>query len=354
MSFIRVNTSRRATMRDVAALAGTSTAVVSYVVNDGPRSVAENTRKRVQDAIQKLDYQRNDLAKALVAGSSNTYGLVVPDISNPFFAGMAHALEAKVFAAGRTLLLGDSDEIPQRERVIVRNFLQRQVDGLIYIGSDDRAYAEQIAHAGARVVVLDRVSAESAASSVTVKNSDASRLATNHLIEHGYQQIGLLAGPATLLTARDRRAGWIEAMTAAALPIEQSHIQSGPFTKAAGVAMGTRWVETNSMPRAVFASNDQQALGLLRVAAEFNIRVPADLAIVGFDGTEDSAYSFAPLTTVRQPVELIASQAVDLLLNPAPSSPIHIQCEVELIIRQSCGCNVRSADHFGRRELNLS
>ena len=326
-------------MRDVAMLAGTSTAVVSYVVNGGPRAVAEATRLRVQDAIEKLSYQRNDLAKALVAGSSDTYGLIVPDISNPFFAGIAHALETEVFAAGKILLLGDSSESPDRERSIVRNFLQRQVDGLIYIGSDDRRHAEQIAHAGVRVVVLDRVSVESAASSVTVDNVAGARLAAEHLIGHGYQEIGLIAGPDHLLTARDRRAGWADAMHHAGLATPPANIKVGPFTKAAGADIGARWIEEGSLPRAIFASSDQQAVGLMRAASEYGVRVPGELAVVAFDGTDDSVYSFAPLTTIRQPIELIAQHAVALLLEKSPGEPVHIQCDVELVIRRSCGCN---------------
>jgi LacI family transcriptional regulator len=328
-------------MRDVAALAGTSTAVVSYVVNDGPRRVAEETRLRVLGAIEKLDYRRNDLAAALVVGATDTYGLVVPDISNPFFASLAHALGAEVYAAGKILLLGDSGEDAQRERTIVEGFLQRQVDGLIYIGTDDRWHSERIAHACGTVVMLDRVSPDSRASSVTVDNVAGSRMAVQHLIDHGYRDIGMIAGPEHLLTSQDRVTGWRDTLFDNGLVPDTRWTASGQFTRETGARAISHWLTVGPLPRAVFASNDQQAAGAMQVLIEHGLRTPEDLAIVSFDGVDNLSHMTIPLTTVRQPVEAIAQKAVQLLLSERRGRPVHEVVDVELVIGRSCGCGAQ-------------
>jgi LacI family transcriptional regulator len=311
---------------------------VSYVVNNGPRPVAPHTRDRVLAAIEQTNYRPNGIAKALAAGSSRTYGLVVPDISNPFFAAMAHALEDEVFASGRVLLLGDSAESKEREREIVSNFLQRQVDGLLYIGTDNHIQIDVIAKTGTPVVVLDRISEDSPAASVVVDNVLGARVATEHLVSHGYTEIGIISGPEHLSTSHDRFAGWEQAMRAAGLPIRQEWVTAAPFSKAAGLEAGRRVFAGSSIPQAIFATSDQQAVGLLRAASEARVRVPEDVAVITFDGTEDAEFSVPPLSTIRQPIEEIAKSAVGLLLDPDSFESNRMTCVFELVLRRSCGC----------------
>jgi LacI family transcriptional regulator len=329
---------RRATREEVARLAGTSVAVVSYVVNNGPRPVAPETRARVLAAIEATSYRPNGIAKALAAGSTRTYGLVIPDISNPFFAGMAHALEDVVFASGRVLLLGDSAESREREIEILNNFQQRQVDGLLYVGIDNHTQIGPVVRRGTPVVVLDRVSGDSPAASVSVDNVEGARAATAHLVQHGYSDIGLVGGPVELSTARDRREGWEAAMRAAELVVRPEWTVSAPFTKASGLEVGRRLMALDRLPRAVFVAADQLAIGLLRAAAEAGVRVPEDLAVFTFDGTPDSEFTVPPLSTIRQPVEVMAQAAVGLLVDPDRHESKHVICEYEVVIRRSCGC----------------
>lgn len=328
----------RATRTDVARLAGTSVAVVSYVINGGPRPVAPATRDRVLAAIKETNYRPNGIAKALAAGATHTLGLVIPDVSNPFFAEMALALEDVAFEAGRVLLLGNSAESREREHELVNIFLQRRVEGLLYVGVDDHAQVDTIAATGTPVVVLDRQPDDSPASSVVVDNVGGARAATAHLVEHGYRDIGLLGGPALLSTAHDRRTGWEQAMLEAGLVVREDWMLSGEFSKAAGLELGRRLVSLPALPRGIFAANDQQAVGLLRAAAEAGLRVPGDLAVVTFDGTEDSEFSIPPLSTIRQPIEDIAQAAIGLLLNPAAYESNRVTCAFELVLRRSCGC----------------
>ena len=331
-------TNDRATRQDVARLAGTSVAVVSYVVNNGPRPVAATTRARVLAAIERTRYRPNGIAKALAAGSTRTYGLVVPDISNPFFAAMAHALEDELFAADRVLLLGDSAESSEREAEILSNLQQHQVDGLLLVGTDNHPRVQTLVEQGTPVVVLDRIADDSPAASVTVDNVAGAAVATRHLIEHGYDSIGLIGGPRELSTARDRTQGWRAAMVAAGLDVREEWMLHAGFNKAAGFAIGTELFARDSLPRALFVANDQQAIGVIRAASDAGLSIPDDLAIVTFDGTDDSAYSVPPLTTIRQPIEEIAKRAVALLLTPEAFDTNRVTCQFELIIRRSCGC----------------
>lgn len=330
--------SGRVTRDEVAKLAGTSTAVVSYVINNGPRPVSESTRSRVLAAIEQTRYRPNGIAKALAAGSSRTYGLVVPDISNPFFAAIAHAVEDEIFDAGMVLLLGDAAESKEREEEILSIFQQQQIDGLLFIGTDNHPHVQSIARTGTPVVVLDRVDEDNLAASVVVDNVAGAVAATEHLIGHGYTEIAFIGGPDGLSTSTDRKAGWLAAMTAADLAIKPEWMLEADFSKAGGLDAGRRLLGQSRLPRAVFAGNDQQAIGLLRVAYETGIRVPEDLAVFTFDGTTDAEFSAPPLSTIRQPIEEIAKSAVRLLLNPDASSSNRITCRFEVVLRRSCGC----------------
>jgi LacI family transcriptional regulator len=328
----------RARREDVARLAGTSVAVVSYVVNNGPRPVATETRERVLAAIEKINYRPNGIAKALAAGTTRTKGMGVPEISNPFFSAMAHALEDIIFESGRVLLLGDSAESPEREKEILDSFLQRHVEGLLYVGIDDHTRIGGIVRSGTPVVVLDRVSPDSPAASVVVDNVGGARDATQHLIGHGHTQIGFLGGPADLSTAHDRQDGWALAMDTAGLEVRPEWCFAAPFAKRAGLEIGRQLFALATIPHAIFAASDQQAIGLLRAASEAGVRVPDDLAVFTFDGSPDSEFSIPPLSTVRQPIEEIARAAVGLLSDPTRYDSMHVTCDYELLIRRSCGC----------------
>ena len=328
----------RVTRDEVARVAGTSTAVVSYVINNGPRPVSDSTRNKVLAAIEQTRYRPNGIAKALAAGSSRTYGLIVPNISNPFFAAIVHAVEDEIFDAGMVLLLGDAAESKEREEEILSIFQQHQVDGLLFIGTDNHPHVRSIARTGTPVVVLDRVDEDNLAASVVVDNVAGAVAATEHLIGHGYRDIAFIGGPDGLSTSADRKAGWLSAMSAAGLETSSEWIVEADFSKAGGLDAGRRLLAQAHLPRAVFAANDQQAIGLLRVAYETGIRVPQDLAVFTFDGTMDAEFSAPPLSTIRQPIEEIAKSAVRLLLNPDASGSNRITCQFELVLRRSCGC----------------
>ncbi|MFP5021634.1 LacI family DNA-binding transcriptional regulator [Pseudonocardia phyllosphaerae] len=346
---------RRVTRADVARVAGTSTAVVSYVVNNGPRPVAPATRERVLAAIEQVGYVPDTIAKALASGATGTYGLIVPDIANPFFAALAHAVDEATSAVGKVVLLGDSAESKQRESELIDTFMRRRIDGLLFVGVDNSPALGTLTGNGVPVVILDRdartadrddpaapVSA-AVSMSVSIDNVGAARVVTEHLLGHGYTRVGITAGPAGLDPARDRLAGWHDALTAAGLDPDPRWVVEAPFSRRGGLDAGRALFARAGAdrPEAVFASNEQQAIGLLVAADEAGLRVPADVAVISFDGTEASEYCVPRLSGVVQPLGAMARTAVELLGRAAgaaePVPAAHVLSDYELRIRPSCG-----------------
>ncbi len=333
----------RATRADVARVAGTSTAVVSYVINNGPRPVSESTRNRVLEAIESVGYEPDTIAQALALGVTGTYGLIVPDISNPFFAALAHELQDATSETEHVILLGDAAESKDRETELIKNFMRRRIDGLLLVGVDNAPDLAPLAGKGIPVVVLDRVDPRNTVSSVAIDNVSAAREVTEHLIAHGYTAIGIIAGPLHLFTGQDRYEGWRQALAAAGIEENPGWVLEAAFSRRGGLEAGRTLLSSAlEAPRAVFASNEQQAVGLLAAAAEAGLRVPEDLALISFDGTDVSEYTVPKLSAAVQPLSEIARTAVGLLAAAASAggdSPTtaHVVSAHELRIRPSCG-----------------
>lgn len=331
---------QRVTRAEVAKEAGTSVAVVSYVINNGPRPVAQATRQRVLAAIKKTGYRPNGIARALASGTTRTYGLIVPNIANPFISSMAHALQQEAFADGRVLLLGDSGDDRARELELVNNLLHRQVDGLIYTSVDRHPYIELIQASGTPCVMLDRVAPELNVCAIQVNEQHAAHQATRHLIEHGYREIAIICGPLEMLNTQDRINGWKQALEEAGLPLRPEWIFSTDYTRHGGYSAAQRMLSGN-LPRALFATNEQQAFGCLRALAERGLSAPADLALVCFNGTLESSFNVPSLTTVRQPVTKMAKKAIEMLKR-WDGEPHKCEFAFELEIGESCGCHPSS------------
>ncbi|WP_072086274.1 LacI family DNA-binding transcriptional regulator [Yersinia pekkanenii] len=324
------------TRSDVAREAGTSVAVVSYVINNGPRPVAPATKQRVLDAIKKTGYRPNEIARALACGTTKTYGLVVPNISNPFISSMAHALQREAFANGQVLLLGDAGDSRQRELELINNLLHRQVDGLLYTSVDRHPYIELIQATGTPFVMLDRVDAAQQTCAIRVDERAAAFQATQHLIEHGHREIAIICGPLDMLNTQDRVNGWQDALQQAGLSVRHEWTFSADYTRPGGYQAAQQMLK-GPLPQALFATNELQALGCLRAMAEHNLTAPRDLALVCFNGTVESEYNVPSLTTVRQPVDAMAKTAIEMLKN-WDGVPTLREFDFSLQIGESCGC----------------
>lgn len=340
------------TRDDVARLAQTSSAVVSYVINGGPRSVAAPTRERVLAAIEELGYRPNAVARALRAASTTVLGLVVPDIANPFFAELASAIENEAFQQGYTLFLGSSMRDDDRQASYLQAFLEHQVQGLLLIGATEHsggrippATEAALRAAGVPLVCLDRMPEGLDASALVVDNADGGFQATRHLLEHGHAEIGTLTGPPHLSTSRERSKGWAKALRQAGIDPKSQVSVSAEFDRHAAYESARELLRRSDRPRALFVQSDEQAIGVLHAAAAEGVRVPRDLAVVSFDGIRESRLTHPALTTVQQPVDLAGRRAVEMVverIRGEATTQVNESLPVSLIVRESCGCSQRA------------
>lgn len=334
----------KVTRDDVARLAGTSTAVVSYVINNGPRPVAPATRERVLAAIRELGYRPDRVAQAMASRRTDLIGMIVPDARQPFFAEMAHAVEQAAADRGKMVLVGNSDYLDDREVHYLRAFLGMRVSGLILISQGpSRVAAAEIDASDARVVLLHerRDSADDLV--VVIDDVGGAQQATRHLLDHGHPYVACLGGVETTPTTgdpvTDHVEGWRRAMREAGRSTEGRVFQS-PYNRYDAYQVALKMLAAENRPPAIFCATDDQAIGVLRAARELRIDVPGELAVAGFDDVKEAALTDPPLTTVASDRPAMARAAVDLVLDAgAPGRPERLKrFPSQLVVRRSCGC----------------
>ncbi len=328
---------RAVTRTDVARHAGVSTAVVSYVVNAGPRNVAPKTRDRVLKSIRELDYRPNHAARALKLGTNQIIGMVIPDSTNAYFAEYARAVEQAANLEGLSVIVVNSARVSGHKAVLLQRLVARQVDGILFAASDDGADIDGAISAGIPVVVLNRAAEMAGTPSVGVDFFGSSVRAVEHLIGHGHTRIGLVAGDSGGSPTSDREDGWRAALVAAGLP--EGPMVHAEFSRAGGYAAGKALLREPERPTAIYVVSDIQALGVLRALHEGGVRIPEDVAVISFDGSIESEYSWPTLTSMRQPVAEMAQAAIHALTQARSVPASHRQFDTELVIRQSCGCS---------------
>ena len=338
---LRDNGARSASVKDVAAAAGVSLGTVSNVLNR-PDRVSPQTRERVQQAMADLGFVRNESARQLRAGTSRTLAYVMLDASNPFFTDVAQGIEAAAEGAGLSLVLCNSGNLEQRERSHLALLEQQRVQGVLVTPVDPETSAlEELSRRGTPVVVVDRTRTDKRFCTVAVDDVLGGRLAAEHLIDRGHRRIAFIGGPDSLGQVRDRRRGAEAAWAAAGLPAEDLvEITTTSLTVAEGREAGQRLagLPARRRPTAAFCANDLVALGLLQQAIGSGLRVPGQLAIVGYDDIEFAAAAAVPLTSVRQPRQGLGRAAAELVLDEA-TNPEHEHQQVlftpELVARAS-------------------
>jgi LacI family transcriptional regulator len=327
---------RSVTRADVARYAGVSSAVVSYVVNNGPKRVAPATAARVREAIAVLGYRPNLSARALKRGSTQMLGLVVHDSSNPFFGTFALEITVEAARRGYVVLMINSRADIEMEQQALDDLVGRQVDGVILASTQPLAFGLSHHSSAVPAVLIDSSVAVPGHFSLGPDALNAARLVVEHLIEvHGHTSIGIVIGNDGSDLDR-REEGWQIALHAAGLP--DGPIARTPFSREGGYRGGRRLLASRDRPTAIFASSDLQAVGLLKAIREQGLSVPADIAVVSFDGTAESEYCSPPLTVVRQPIAEMAIRAVDRLLAKNVRPGVHEKFTMELVVRESCGC----------------
>ncbi|WP_226659297.1 LacI family DNA-binding transcriptional regulator [Pseudalkalibacillus hwajinpoensis] len=296
-----------ATIRDVAEQAGVSVATVSRVLNDNGYVGAE-TRKRVMAAIEGLNYSPNEVARSLYKRESRLIGLLLPDITNPFFPQLARGIEDEVHRAGFRLLLGNSDEEASKELEYIQTFLQNQVVGIM--SATNNTDSENYTNLDLPVVFLDRVSKQHP--SVYADGIEGGRLAARTLVERGSKRITLIKGPGHIQPAMDRFQGALAVLSEAEVDFSVLSTSSYAFDDARTWAeeLFAKYPDTDG----VIASNDIVAIAILHEALRLGRRIPDDLQLIGYDDIPFSSLSYPSLSTIRQPAYEMGKEAAKLLI----------------------------------------
>jgi LacI family transcriptional regulator len=346
-----MNTNKRATIKQVAKAAGVSTQTVSRVINDRP-DVSPETRQRIQQVILEMDYQPSALARSLIQQRSYTLGVVTAGLK---FIGPSRTLNGitnKAGELGYALLLEemlqfDTDNI----KPLLQSLLARHVDGIVWavpeVG-DNRRWVDEILKDVPVPVVFLTMQPRPGVSTVAVDNYGGGCLATRHLLEQGCRRIGHISGPLDWWEARQRKQAWQDSLQKAGIPAPDKACTEGNWSSASAEAAFTQLLESYPEMEAVFAGNDQMALTVLQIAHRRGLRVPRDLAVVGFDNMAESAYFWPALTTVMNNLYELGCRAVqetvkqiEVVHQNIPSGyneklePQNILLIPELIVRES-------------------
>ncbi|WP_020673732.1 LacI family DNA-binding transcriptional regulator [Amycolatopsis nigrescens] len=330
-------------IKDVARAAGVSIGTVSNVVNR-PQVVAPATRSRVQSVIEELGYVRDESARQLRAGHSRIMALLVLDLGNPFFVDLAKGAEHTAHEKGLNVITCNSDQRSDREASYLGMLAEQRVRGVLLspvhtAGDSVRTFRRS----GIPFVFVDRQVPSAEACSVSVDDVAGGALAAGHLIEAGHTRLAMVNGPSVLTQCRDREAGVRAALHKAPAPARRlSVVDTEALDVASGRDAGARLLGLRPRPTAVFCANDLLALGVLQSMVAAGVRVPAEMAIVGYDDIEFAAAAAVPLTSVRQPAAELGRTAAELLVEEIEDDterPAHehraVVFQPELVVRAS-------------------
>lgn len=330
-----------ATIHDVARLAAVSVATVSNALN-AARPVAPATRARVLKAAQALGYTPHAAARSMRGRGSGLIGLIVADITNPFFTSLVQSVERAANAHGYAVLLCNSDEDPVREQNHLQLLRTQRVDGIVLAATGQASAGRALALGQLRapVVLVDRGLPEFGLDAVILDNRRAALEATRHILGFGHRRIAMISGPSTISTGADRLAGYREALHEAGVPYDARWVLDAGFREEPAYDAACDMLAQRDRPTAIFAANNLIAIGVMRAIADRRLRCPQDVSVVSID---DFAWAnaFRPrLTTVAQPVADMGEAAVRLLMGRvAQTAPAEPRLEIMapmLVVRDSC------------------
>lgn len=328
----------RVTRNDVAALARVAPSTVSYVINNGPRPVSVEAREQVLKAIAKLGYHPSDVARSLRTRRTQTIGLIIPEITNPYYGEMVQAVEEASFKHGYTVILCHSGHVREREMAYSQVLRSKQVDGVIFLPvTPDLGPVHSLTRAGIQVVILERV--VPGYPSIVADEQHAGYLATRHLLDLGHRRIGciVLAEDSTSSTARAE--GYRSALLEAGILPKKQWIVESEYGYAAGEMAAHEFLKVSRPPTAVVAHNDLMAIGAMKAFGDAGLKIPSDVSVVGFDDIAAASYVQPGLTTIAYPKRQMGREAVEILLNLLGSKektiPGTLKLTVNLVVRGS-------------------
>ena len=326
-------------MKNVAKLANVSIATVSRVFT-GSDNVADKTRKKVMKAVKELNYHPNALARQLRMMETKTIIVVVPDITNTFFSQVLKGIEITARRNGYRVLLGDTGNDITIEHEYLKALYEKHADGLVLLTARmDRNTIESLMKKYPVVLACEYLE-DSNFPTVSIDNISAARKATEHLIKLGHKRVAHITGPMNVILSRDRLKGYKQAMKTYGLEIDPLLIAEGDFYYKTGYDLMLKLMSIDNLPTAVFAANDEMAIGAIKAIQSQGLKVPEDIAIVGFDNIKMSVFFSPSLTTIGQPMYKIGEKAMNLLLDLIRGKKLRknqFLLDDKLIVRESCG-----------------
>lgn len=335
---------KRTSLKDIANKVGVSIALVSYVLNgqEKEKRVGAEVVKKIRLAAKELNYQPNQIARSLRMRSTKTIGLIVADISNPFFGYLARIIENEAAKYNYTVIFGSSDEDAVKSEALIKALVNRQVDGFIISPAEgSEKQVASLLKENIPVVLLDRYFSAISASHVAIDNYSATYEATRHLIQGGFSHIKLVAYKSSLIHMRERIRGYTEAMSEHQLEqnIKVAEVRFGHYQKDIEIVFDEMDFSKKNENALIFATNALSVSGLY-CTKERCLKIPEDLSFVGFDGGESFDLFDPPLTFVRQPIEEMGKEATVLLMDliKGSSKISKVMLKPELVVRDSTGC----------------
>jgi LacI family transcriptional regulator len=331
-----------ATIKDVAKQARVSVGTVSNVIS-GAVPVRPELRRRVDAAIQQLDYHPNYVARSLKVKRTRTLGMMISDITNPFFPELVRGAEDACLEKGYFLFTLNTDDRVDQERRVLSLLRSRRVDGILLVvspGQGDPRHIIKTLEAGIPIVALDRIVPGLHLDSVSVDNVKGARVCVRHLLMMGHRKVAIIGGSPTLQTAQDRLQGYLEALIEANIDVDPELILAGDFRQESGYLLGKDLLLRRDRPTALFVSNGMMTLGVLEAMEEIGLSCPGDLALATFDDLRIARFFRPHLTSVVQPAHMIGYQGATLLIQRVLGEidsqvPVSIRLDPELKIRES-------------------
>lgn len=329
-----------ASIRDVAEMAGVSISTVSRVIT-GSANVESGTRARVEEAIRETKYRPNLNARSLRSRSGQLVGLALPKIIHETFSTIIHYAEQEAHKMGYGLIIGNTEDDPERERAFIDDLLSRNVDAIVFSRvSDASQLPEGARERGLPIVVIDRVIEHETITSIETDNREAGRLVANLFLKGGHRNIGTVTGPKNVRSVRERDAGFMNTLEAAGIEMPSAQHLEGNFEFDSGVSAAEAFLELVELPTAIWAQCDLAAVGLLRRFSQAGVRVPEDVSLVGMDNVPISKMVVPSLTTVDQPFEEFCRRAFHIihhqLEDPSYQPPERVlQIRPSIVIRES-------------------
>lgn len=329
------------TMEFIARVANVSKATVSRVINNNPEGVSRETRERVQKVIEHYAYRPNLMARSIVTSRTKTLGLIIPDITNPFFPAVVKSIEDCAFEAGYTIILCNTDSSPEKEERSISTLIANRVDGVILATttSEKHPMHERFAKYDIPCVLIDRsIKGLTCGAGVFIDNAYAMYLAAERLIRSGNREIALAQGPAFLSTSEERLEGYRAALLHYGLAYRPELVVAGDYSIESGHAAVRELLSRHTPFTAVLTGSDVIAFGVIKALREAGLRVPQDIEVIGFDNIPGSEMIDPPLTTVVQPISELGLQAAQALLSLLSGETLENTCirlEPSLLLRKS-------------------